>query len=89
MPRPASPLLVRPRAAPPAAASQAQRPPREVPPALPGQCREIVAALMCSHLYFELAPAERLALVKSLRAFQGRESPAALALRGALLPCAP
>ena len=28
--------------------------------------REIVAALMCSRLYFELAPGERLALVKEL-----------------------
>lgn len=28
--------------------------------------REIVAALMCSRLYFELTPCERLALVKDL-----------------------
>ena len=28
--------------------------------------REIVAALMCSRLYFELTPGERLALVKEI-----------------------
>ena len=35
-----------------------------------GEYREIVAALMCSRMYFELALAERLALVKSLCAYQ-------------------
>ncbi|MBI5522336.1 MAG: hypothetical protein HY910_06890 [Desulfarculus sp.] len=32
--------------------------------------REIIAALMCSRLYFELRLSERLALVKSLCAYQ-------------------
>jgi hypothetical protein len=47
------------------------------------QYREIIAALMCSRLYFELAPAERLALVKSLCAYQfsARVLPVAPAVR--------
>lgn len=36
----------------------------------PDPRREIIAALMCSRLYFELALSERLALVKSLCAYQ-------------------
>jgi hypothetical protein len=37
----------------------------------PSQYREIVAALMCSRLYFDLALVERLALIKSLCAYHG------------------
>ncbi|MFZ5585210.1 MAG: hypothetical protein ACOZHQ_04700 [Thermodesulfobacteriota bacterium] len=33
--------------------------------------RDIVAALMCSGLYFELAPGERLALVKQICRLHG------------------
>ncbi len=49
-----------------------------MPSPTPSHYREIVAALMCSRLYFELRLSERLALVKSLCAYQEEAaSPAA------------